>query len=276
MAKTSTTTATVPFQHDHNATEYSHFEQWLLCVVCGNNLAPENFKLCCEEANRASFRIACIRCRTIWGTHCPNHNRKHHNVEVKVRVEDLEKVEKLANDLIYSGNQTNFVYLRQVDTFYKCCEDDQGIPKRVKLREQIINPGKRGSRSAELITYWRPTAAVRTSRVEIIDIELKDLETIKDGLENSRGPPLCIVKKYRRVMLLPSTYLLLRKDRTRLHMDNVEGLGTFVELEVMMQPDEKDEDGEKEITKLLKLLELSECERIPGAYADLIMAKTNH
>ena len=57
--------------------------------------------------------------------------------------------------------------------------------------------------------------------------------------------------------------------QARIHLDEVEGLGSFVELEVMLQPGEADADGERIAADLCRRLEIREGDRVDGAYIDL-------
>ena len=69
--------------------------------------------------------------------------------------------------------------------------------------------------------------------------------------------------------------LLLVNDggfTTRIHLDRVEGLGDFMELEVVLQDGQSDADGADEANRLMRALSLGEAERISGAYLDLCAA----
>ena len=60
--------------------------------------------------------------------------------------------------------------------------------------------------------------------------------------------------------------------RTRIHLDRVEGLGDFMELEVVMQEGEDDLVGMQQAQDLMKALGLETAPRIRGAYRDLLAA----
>jgi adenylate cyclase class IV len=57
--------------------------------------------------------------------------------------------------------------------------------------------------------------------------------------------------------------------RTRIQLDRVEGLGSFVELEVVLGPGEAEEVGAREGERLLAALGIAAAPRIAGSYADL-------
>ena len=60
--------------------------------------------------------------------------------------------------------------------------------------------------------------------------------------------------------------------RTRVHLDRVEGLGTFMELEVVLREDEPAGVGEREAQGLMAALGISAEALIDGAYVDLLRA----
>ena len=69
------------------------------------------------------------------------------------------------------------------------------------------------------------------------------------------------VKKHRTLYLA---------GRTRIHLDRVEGLGEFVELEVVLAQDESPAAGIREAHSLMAQLGITEQQLIAGAYLDLI------
>jgi adenylate cyclase class IV len=66
--------------------------------------------------------------------------------------------------------------------------------------------------------------------------------------------------------------LLLMKGATRIHLDRVEGLGDFMELEVVLQPGQGDAEGSATAEALMLELGLAGAPRIAGAYLDLLRA----
>jgi adenylate cyclase class IV len=63
---------------------------------------------------------------------------------------------------------------------------------------------------------------------------------------------------------------LVLVGQTRVHLDVVEGLGTFVELEVVLEAGQSDADGEAVARALLRELGLGEADLLPVAYIDLL------
>jgi len=60
--------------------------------------------------------------------------------------------------------------------------------------------------------------------------------------------------------------------QTRIHLDEVAGLGAFVELEVVLREGQTPEEGRRVARQLMAALEIDESELVAGAYADLLAA----
>lgn len=164
------------------------------------------------------------------------------NIEIKAHVADLSAVLERAIEI--SGSEG--VQLTQHDTFFNCTSG------RLKLREFPDGTG-------QLISYQRPDALEPTQSVYQIYATdspgvLRDTLTMTLGL---RGE----VKKKRR---------LIMAGRTRIHIDEVEELGSFLELEVVLEPGEGQADGVKEAENIMKRLGVLESDLIRGAYVDLL------
>ncbi len=70
-----------------------------------------------------------------------------------------------------------------------------------------------------------------------------------------------IVTKERHVYLI---------GRTRIHLDRVDGLGDFVELEVVLAQDDDEAGGEAEAHALFRTLGVPETDLVAVAYVDLL------
>jgi adenylate cyclase class IV len=62
----------------------------------------------------------------------------------------------------------------------------------------------------------------------------------------------------------------LRVGQTRVHLDEVEGLGDFVELEVVLRPDQAEEEGIVMAEGLMARLGIAEGQLVDVAYIDLM------
>lgn len=163
------------------------------------------------------------------------------NIEIKCRCEDLDAVRTRAEAL---GARDAGV-LRQTDTFFPA------PGARLKLRDF-------GDGTAELIGYRRPDeAGARGSDYRLFPT------TDAAGLESTLAHALGIsgvVRKVRHLFLL---------EHTRIHLDEVEGLGSFVELETVMSG-QTEAQANEELNRILRGLNLEACEPIAGAYFDLL------
>jgi predicted adenylyl cyclase CyaB len=171
------------------------------------------------------------------------------NVETKVRCDDLDAVAERAR--VAGGRYEG--RLDQVDTYFGI-EDGS----RLKLREQTHHTTDgRAVASAELIRYERPD--VESARVsEYTRVPVADGPAARQELAARHGVRGTVVKR-RELWLL---------DATRVHLDEVEGLGTFVELETIFEsPSEA--AARVEHGRVLDLLAISADGAIAGSYADL-------
>jgi adenylate cyclase len=166
------------------------------------------------------------------------------NVEVKIRVDDLAGL----LDRALALGAADHGPLRQVDTYFATPSAGGG---RLKLREE--HPGV-----SALIAYRRPDAAgLRTSAYHLVPVD--DPAALRDALAHALGVVRRVVK----------TRHLLLLGRTRIHLDRVESLGDFLELEVVLDDGDDVAPGEQEAELILARLALGDRPRLPGSYADL-------
>lgn len=172
------------------------------------------------------------------------------NVESKTRCPDLDTIARLASALgaRYEGR------LEQVDTYFR-------VPRgRLKLREIFHRaPDGRMAASTELIRYERPDGkGARVSAYERTVIE--DGESSKRRLGAAHGVR-GRVRKQRALWTL---------DSTRLHLDEVEGLGTFVELETVCAEGEPSVKERLEHDRLWGALGFDSRATVDCSYIDLV------
>jgi predicted adenylyl cyclase CyaB len=65
---------------------------------------------------------------------------------------------------------------------------------------------------------------------------------------------------------------LFLAGRTRIHLDRVEGLGDFLELEVVLAEGEPADAGVREARALMHALGVESSQLVEGAYVDLLAA----
>jgi adenylate cyclase class IV len=164
------------------------------------------------------------------------------NIEIKARIASVDAVLPRARRLADGEPQS----IAQDDTFFR-------VPQgRLKLREFADG-------SAELIQYERPdTAAAKLSDYERVAV--RDAAAMRALLQRALGV-IGRVRKQR---------LLLLVGQTRIHLDRVDPLGDFIELEVVLREEQSPADGIAIADALMHELGLARAERISGAYLDLL------
>ncbi len=164
------------------------------------------------------------------------------NIEIKARIGNPEAVRERVAALATEGPTG----IAQEDTFFNCSAG------RLKLRAFSSTHG-------ELIFYRRADQPgpkesyyVRTSTAE--PEILRQTLTLAYG-ETGR------VRKHRTLFLV---------GRTRVHLDDVENLGSFLELEVVLREGEPAEAGVREAEDLMSRLGIKASQLIDRAYIDLL------
>jgi predicted adenylyl cyclase CyaB len=165
------------------------------------------------------------------------------NIEIKARIESVEKVEPRAAAMADSG-PTEIV---QDDTFFACPNG------RLKLRTYSPAAG-------ELIFYRRDDAAGPKESFYLLS-STADPVGLRELLSAAYGT-IGRVRKHRTLYLV---------GRTRVHLDRVEGLGDFLELEVVLRDNESIDAGIREAEQLMGRLGIDASQRVEGAYLDLFV-----
>ena len=164
------------------------------------------------------------------------------NIEIKARTRDFEEVRRRAESL----SDTLVEVIPQEDIFFNT---EKG---RLKLRILALNLG-------QLIYYTRPDQQ-GPKRSEYHFYETPDPENLKRVLELAYGIR-GVVKKTRYLYLV---------GQTRVHLDDVEGLGQFMELEVVMGEGQGDAQGQAIAEGLMSRLGVGRGDLLEGAYMDLL------
>lgn len=163
------------------------------------------------------------------------------NVEIKARLTDFEATLACAAVLADAGPMP----IEQDDTFFACAHG------RLKLRDF-------GDGTGELIFYRRDDiAGPKTSHY--VRTPTPDPDGLRVALTLAHGV-VGRVRKHRTLYLA---------GRTRIHLDRVEGLGDFLELEVVLADNEAVEVGVAEANALMARLGVEPSSLVEGAYVDL-------
>jgi len=171
--------------------------------------------------------------------------RTRRNIELKSRCSDLDAVRRRAEVL---GARDAGV-LDQRDTFFVASH------ARLKLRDL-------GGGRAELIGYVRPdTAEARGSDYVICPVAQP--EQLAAVLTYALGASGVVIK---------TRHLLLYRH-TRIHLDEVAGLGSFVELETVLG-EESEADARAELHDVATALELAPEDTVPVPYVELLARRS--
>jgi predicted adenylyl cyclase CyaB len=164
------------------------------------------------------------------------------NIEIKARVRNWPDLQARARAL--SGSEGEL--LEQEDTFFR-------VPAgRLKLR--ILSP-----QHGELIYYERPDhdGPRQSSYLIAHTPDPQALKTVLAAALGIRG----VVRKSRHLHLV---------SQTRIHLDEVAGLGYFMELEYVLRPGENGEQGLQTVHSLMDQLGILQEDLVAQAYMDLL------
>jgi adenylate cyclase class IV len=211
--------------------------------------------------------------RWVEEVHCierPSDMQRNIEIKAKLRAWHRDKLIRAARHL--SGHHEQV--LEQTDVFY-------GVARgRMKLR-MFGGPSSFGAGTApgddalecawydrpvagELIWYDRPdTKESKTSTYK--RVELPDPHAFEQAMEAGQ-----VLNTIGRVVKRRLLFLI---GQSRVHVDCVEDLGDFVEIEVVLRPDQSTEEGQKIAQELMSSLSIDQGDLIDVAYVDLLRAQ---
>jgi predicted adenylyl cyclase CyaB len=165
------------------------------------------------------------------------------NIEIKARITNMGEMLTTVSGLADHGPEE----ILQDDTFFFCPNG------RLKLRELSPNEG-------QLIFYKRDDKSGPKESFYVIS-PTDSPESLRETLSLAYGQSGRI-KKHRTLLMI---------GRTRIHLDRVEGLGDFLELEVVLAEGENQEHGVIIADDLVKRLGISSQQLLDRAYIDLYL-----
>ena len=164
------------------------------------------------------------------------------NIEIKARIKDVDALRAHAEAL----SDVPVQVLSQVDTFFF-------VPQgRLKLRVMVPDCG-------QLVFYQREDA-VGPRRSDYFIASTSDPAAMQVVLATALGVR-GVVRKQRQ---------LFQVGATRVHVDEVEGLGFFLELEVVLSSGQSDAEGEATAADLMAKLGVDPSDLVKVAYIDLL------
>lgn len=167
------------------------------------------------------------------------------NIEMKVRYRGLSRAREIA---IQIGAELLWQDVQE-DTYFVTQKG------KLKLRESGLN-------GSELIPYLKTNQA-GVKRSDYARIAVDDSDLVKRLLGELLGKQIKVRKK-REVYLL---------HNVRIHLDEVEGLGAFLEFEAVFSDDTQEgnirETGK--VRELMQVFSVSESDLEPDSYPDLLL-----
>lgn len=167
------------------------------------------------------------------------------NIEIKARLDSVAALVPRVAAIATEGP----VEIAQDDTFFSCSEG------RFKLRAFSATAG-------ELIFYRRADLPGAKESFYVRS-PTADPGSLRAALGLACGVTGRVVKRRTLYMV----------GRTRVHLDRVDGLGEFLELEVVLRDGETAEAGIREAHELMQRLGLDDAQLVEGAYIDLLVAR---
>ena len=167
------------------------------------------------------------------------------NVEIKARLRDRERVERLVRERADQGPEI----IVQEDVFFSCSSG------RLKLRRFADDRG-------ELI-FYRRLDTEGPSESEFHKAPTSDPDAMLVAMKAALGE-IGRVRKRRTLFLI---------GQTRVHLDEVEGLGDWLELEVVLEADQTADDGSAVAHDLMRTLGIDEHDLEARAYVDLLTSR---
>jgi adenylate cyclase class IV len=169
------------------------------------------------------------------------------NIEIKARISSIADLAPRVAALASSGP----IPIAQDDTFFVCGNG------RLKLRTFAPHSG-------ELIFYRRADDSGPKESFYLRSVT-SDPQVMREALRLAYG-------EAGRVRKQRTLYMI---GRTRVHLDRVEGLGDFLELEVVLDQNEPPQAGTREAQSLIARLGIEASQLIQGAYVDLLRRQSD-
>ncbi len=167
------------------------------------------------------------------------------NIEIKALARDLAELRRRIEPLSDAPVQV----ISQADTFFNT--------PRGRLKLRMLAPDR-----AQLVYYERPDQG-GPKRSDYHIFETADPERLKTVLVFALGVR-GVVKKVRHLYLV---------GQARVHLDEVEELGSFMELEVVLRPGQSEAEGQLIAEDLMSKLGIEKADLLEGAYMDLIESR---
>jgi predicted adenylyl cyclase CyaB len=176
---------------------------------------------------------------------CPSPSAEaRRNLELKARLDSLDTARQIAQRLATEQRRTQV----QTDVYFHCRHG------RLKLRHI------KGS-SAQLVSYTRPDQQeISLSRYRLA--EVPDAVAVEQALADALGIWLS-VRKCREIYMY---------HNVRIHLDQVEGLGVFLEFEAVLGPTADEPTSQQRLDFLTHQFGIRPESLIEKSYSDMLAA----
>lgn len=167
------------------------------------------------------------------------------NIEIKARVASLEELQPIVASLAEAGPE----HVIQDDTFFSCPNG------RLKLRVRGDGHG--------VLIYYRRADELGPKPSFFVHSETSDPDGLRAVLALAYGEAGRVHKDR----------MVFQVGQARVHLDRVEGLGEFLELEVAVGDTLDPDAAVSEAHRLLASFGIEEGALLKGAYLDLLEAQ---
>jgi predicted adenylyl cyclase CyaB len=165
------------------------------------------------------------------------------NIEIKARYPDLQHALRVCEEIGAAFGGTD----QQLDSYFRVSSG------RLKIRESSLGPNS-------LILYRREDKeSPKQSSYVLVDIG-STAASLRELLGQALGMTVQ-VKKKRQIFMY---------GQTRIHLDEVESLGSFVEFEYVLQGNEPPEAGISAVESLQRVYGIDEAALVSGSYSDWV------
>jgi predicted adenylyl cyclase CyaB len=164
------------------------------------------------------------------------------NIEIKARISSIESLTPIVDTLA----QTPPEHIAQDDTFFPCPNG------RLKLRSFSSTEG--------VLIFYRRSDQAGPKESYFQTTETNSPEALRLTLAEAYGQVGRVIKQR-------TVYTV---GRSRIHLDRVQGLGDFLELEVVLNEDESLDAGTQEAEALMHQLGITPQQLVDVAYIDLL------
>ena len=165
------------------------------------------------------------------------------NIEIKAKMPDMPLLRTLVESIADVGPEI----IEHEDTFFNSPNG------RLKLRDFLDGTG--------VLIYYQRDDSTGPAESDYVLSPTDDPEALKTVLAGALGLK-AVVRKRR---------TLYKIGQTRVHLDEVENLGPFVELEVVLSENQTSDEGITIAKELMEKLEIKQDYLEKTAYVDLLL-----